>query len=109
MKTPTFLINKGVNRPVEFRGLKGRWIWRLGGGLVVLLIGFAVLYLAGVNPLFCIGLVGGAGVVLFVRVYRLSRAFGEHGWMKREAARRLPGRVHSGTRTIFRHHGKAIS
>jgi hypothetical protein len=109
MKSESFVINKGVNRPVEFRGLKGRWIWRLGGGLVGLLIGFAILYLSGVNPWVCILLVGVWGLALFVRIYRLSREYGEHGWMKRAAARRMPRRVRSGTRSIFQRHGKTVS
>jgi uncharacterized membrane protein HdeD (DUF308 family) len=103
MKPNAFLINKGVNRPIEFRGLKGRWIWRLGAGLVAILLGFAILYLTGVNPWVCIAVVGAAGTGLFVRVYQLSRQYGEYGWMKKMAARQLPRLIHSGTRTIFRH------
>ena len=96
-----YTINKGVNRPIEFRGLKAQWIWWLGGGVGGLLVVFAGLYIAGVNPFICIGLVGIAGLVLFTRVYRLSREYGEHGLMKRMAARTLPLLLRAGSRRLF--------
>ena len=105
MTTEVYTINKGVNRAVEFRGLKGRYIWWLAGGIVSLLGIFAVLYIVGVNPFLCIGVIAIAGVVLFMRVYRLSRVYGEYGLMKRAAARRLPRRVKADTRRIFIHRG----
>lgn len=105
MMTEVYTINKGVNRPVEFRGLKGQYIWWLAGGIVSLLGLFAGLYITGVNPFICIGIIAVAGTVLFMHVYRLSRVYGQYGLMKRAAARRLPERVRSGTRAIFIHRG----
>ena len=61
MKPNVLIINKGVNRPVEFRGLKAQYIWWLAGGILALLILFAGMYIAGINPFVCIGLVGVAG------------------------------------------------
>jgi hypothetical protein len=40
-------INKGINQPIEFKGLKAQYIWWLCGGLVCLLILFAVTYVSG--------------------------------------------------------------
>ena len=34
MASSIYGINKGVNRPAEFKGLKAQYIWYLGGGLV---------------------------------------------------------------------------
>lgn len=96
-----FTINRGVNRPIEFRGLRGQYIWWLAGGLVSLLGLFAILYIAGVNPFVSLGLVGFAGLVLFSQVYRLSRRYGEHGLMKKMAARRVPRGLRSGSRKLF--------
>lgn len=101
MSATVYTINKGVNRPVEFRGLKGQYIWWMAGGIVGLLAVFAALYIVGVNPFVCIAMVGAGGFVLFWQVYRLSRRYGVHGWMKRGAARRLPVRIRSGTRKVF--------
>ena len=102
MSSAVYAINKGVNRPVEFRGLKGQYIWWLAGGIVFLLGLFAVMYIAGVNPFVCVGMIGVAGFVLFWQVYRLSRVYGVYGWMKRGAARKLPVRIRSGTRKVFK-------
>jgi Domain of unknown function (DUF4133) len=101
MTTDGYHINKGVNRSVEFRGLKAQYIWWLGGGIVTLLGVFAGLYIAGVNPFVCIGIIGLAGGLLFKEVYRLSRTYGQYGLMKRRAARRVPTRIKAGSRKSF--------
>ena len=101
MKTEVYTINKGVNRAIEFRGLQAQYIWWLGGGVVGLLVVFAGLYIAGVNPFACLGIVGIGGTVLFREVYRMSRRYGRYGLMKKAAARRLPRRIRIATRKSF--------
>ena len=101
MANSVYKINKGINQPIEFRGLKAQYIGWLGGGLIALLIWFAVLYICGVNPFVCVGVVLTAGVWLFNRVYTMSRVHGEHGMMKKIARRRVPGVVKSYTRNLF--------
>ena len=44
MANSIYQINKGINQSIEFKGLKAQYIWYLAGGLVILLIVFAVLY-----------------------------------------------------------------
>ena len=88
-----YAINKGVNRPVAFRGLTAQWIWWLGGGLLGLLLLFAVLYILGVDVLVCSALIGLLGGLLFWWVYRMNRRFGEFGLMKWRARRYIPGAV----------------
>jgi len=83
-------INKGINKPIEFKGLKAQYIWYLGGGLVVLLILFAVLYIAGVNIFICAGTIAVLGAGLFMYVYYLSGKYGEHGLMKKVARKAVP-------------------
>ncbi len=101
MATSVYTINKGINKPVEFKGLKAQYIWYLGGGLLVLLIGFAVLYLCGVNSFVCLAVVLVAGTGLFVHIYKLSHKYGEHGMMKALAKRSIPRVVKSYSRTLF--------
>ena len=101
MSYGVYTINKGVNRPVEFRGLKAQYIWWLAGGLVGLLALFAGMYIAGVNAFVCLGIIGMAGLVLFSQVYRMSRKYGEYGLMKKWAARKVPILLRSGSRKIF--------
>jgi len=83
-------INKGINKPIEFKGLKAQYIWYLGGGLVGLLIFFAVLYIAGVNTFICVAIIGVLGTGLFMYVYHLSGKYGEHGLMKKVARAKVP-------------------
>ncbi|MVN91508.1 DUF4133 domain-containing protein [Mucilaginibacter aquatilis] len=96
-----YRINKGINRPIEFKGLKAQYIGYLGGGLVLLLILFAVLYLIGTPVLLCVLLIAGAGSALFYQVFAMSHRYGAHGLMKRNAKRYLPKYLKFKTRKIF--------
>lgn len=96
-----YSINKGVQQPVTFKGLKAQYIWYLGGGLVGILITFAILYICGVNTFFCLGIALGSGGLLFVWVYRLSNTYGEYGMIKKGAQRMLPKVIRNNSRKIF--------
>lgn len=101
MANSVYKINKGINKPVEFRGLKAQYIWYLGGGLVILLILFALLYIIGLNTFFCVALIGVLGTVLFTWVYGISNKYGEHGMMKKVAKRGIPAVIKSYSRKAF--------
>lgn len=90
MNNSVYHINKGINKPIEFKGLKAQYIWYLGGGLVILLIIFAVLYICGLNVFFCLMLIVLLGSALFIYVYKLSRTYGEYGMMKKIAKKAIP-------------------
>lgn len=85
-----YQINKGVNRVIVFRGLQSQYIWYLGIGIVLLLLLFALLYIAGLPLMFCVVIVGVGGVLLFYYVYAFNNRYGTHGWMKRMAKRATP-------------------
>jgi len=101
MANSVYKVNKGINKPIEFRGLKAQYIWWLGGGLVILLILFAILYVIGVNTFFCVGIIVILGAGLFMHVYTLSDKYGEHGMMKKVAKRGVPDTVKSYSRKVF--------
>lgn len=101
MANSVYKINKGINKPIEFKGLKAQYIWYLGGGLVTLLILFAVLYIMGVNPFICVGLIVILGGILFTWVYRISNKYGEYGMMKKVAKRGIPSVLKSYSRKVF--------
>ena len=101
MSNSVYKINKGINKPIEFRGLKAQYIWYLGGGLVILLIVFAILYIIGINTFFCVGLIVILGTGLFIQVNRLSNKYGEYGMMKKVAKRGVPDTVRSYSRKVF--------
>ena len=96
-----YTINKGINKPVEFKGLKAQYIWYLGAGLIALLIFFAILYISGVNPFLCVGITILLATAMFMHVYRLSRTYGPHGMVKKVAGRSIPKAVEINSRLVF--------
>lgn len=94
-------INKGINKPIEFKGLKAQYIGYLAIGLIVLLVLFAILYVLGVPVLVCVGTAFGLGTALFVQVFRLSHRYGQHGLMKAAAHRQVPDAVVFKSRQVF--------
>ena len=101
MANSVYKINKGINKPIEFKGLKAQYIWYLGGGLVLLLILFVILYISGLSPFLCVGVIGILGALLFTWVYRISKQYGEHGMMKKLARKSLPSEIKSYSRRQF--------
>lgn len=95
-------INKGVNRQIEFRGLKAQYIYYLAFGLAALLIAFSIMYIAGVPVYLCLPVVLIAGFGLFVGVYRLSHKYGAFGLMKAIAYKRVPSAIVSRSSRVFR-------
>ncbi len=69
---------------------KGRLNWYLGGGLVILMIIFAILYIAGINIFICLIIIFSAGTALFMYVYKMSRTYGQYGLMKKIAKKAVP-------------------
>lgn len=98
-----YKINKGINKPIEFKGLKAQYIGYLGIGVILLLIIFAVLYISGINMFVCLGLILLLGTILFMGVYKLSDTYGQHGLLKKLARRNIPVSLTGRTRKIFIH------
>lgn len=83
-------VNKGIGRPVEFKGLKAQYLFVFAGGLLAVFILFVILYMAGVSQWVCIGLgVTAASAVVWL-TFRLNAKYGQHGLMKLGAARMRP-------------------
>jgi flagellar biosynthesis component FlhA len=94
-------INKGINRSIEFRGLKAQYIVFFIVGIVGLLVLFAMAFLAGVPTLVCIAVTGVLGFVMYSYVYRYSNKYGEHGLMKEAAYRQVPPAIRCRSRIKF--------
>ena len=101
MATSVYKINKGINKPIEFKGLKAQYIAYLAVGLIALLILFAILYIAGVNMFACLALVSILGTVLFMSVYHMSDKYGQYGLLKKLAIRSIPDSILGTTRKLF--------
>ncbi len=74
-------VNKGIGRPVEFKGLKAQYLFIFCGGLLALFVLFVILYMVGIDQWICIG---------FGAASSLNARYGEHGLMKLGAARSHP-------------------
>jgi hypothetical protein len=100
--TPTiYSINRGINQPIQFQGLKAQYILYAAGIIVAGLLLFALLYISGLTPWLdlpiCFGL-GGLGVS---RCYRNSRKYGEFGRAKAVASGKTPATLRHRTRKTF--------
>lgn len=96
-----YKINKGINKPIEFKGLKAQYIGYLGVGVLLLLIVFAALYITGVNMFVCLAVILVLGVLFFLVVYRLSDTYGQHGLLKKIARRNIPSCLKISSRKCF--------
>jgi membrane protein DedA with SNARE-associated domain len=101
MTTSVYPINKGVNRPIEFHGLKGQYILYAGGILAGDLIFFCILYISGLNSWICLLIVACGGAFGIWTVFRLSRRYGEFGLLKKRALKSIPRAIRSRTRKVF--------
>ena len=68
---------------------------------MALMIVFAALFIIGVPSLICVAFVGTAGVILVVKIYRMSARYGEHGMMKALASRQVPKCIKVYSRAVF--------
>lgn len=96
-----YQINKGLGRPIVFKGIKAQYIAFLAGGMVLLLLGFVCLYLLGLSLYVLLPLVLVLGLGLVYVLARLSHRFGEYGLMKRFARRGLPTAIKFRSRRVF--------
>lgn len=101
MSNSVYQINKGINQSIEFKGLKAQYIWYLGGGVVVLMILFAIMYIIGLPSIICIGLIGVSGTLLVVKMYKMSNQYGEYGLMKALAKKQIPKNIKVYSRRVF--------
>lgn len=93
--------HKSINQSIEFRGLKAQYIWYLGGVVVLLLILFAGMYILGVPAIICVLLILGIGAFLVLKIYRMSKAYGEYGLLKKLAQSQIPKIIKTKSRDFF--------
>jgi hypothetical protein len=102
MASKQYPINKGINKSIVFKGLKAQYIGYMGLGLLIDLVFYAVLYMLKVNTYVTLLLTVSLGALLAAGVYHLNAQYGEHGLEKALAKRKIPRRVRSFSRRIFR-------
>jgi hypothetical protein len=96
-----YSINKGINKSIEFKGLKAQYIWYLGAGVFVLLILYGIMYFLGFPSLVCVIITLLSGGVLIYKIYGMSNKYGEYGLLKAGARRSIPRVLKVQNREIF--------
>jgi hypothetical protein len=103
MNNSIYSINKGINKSIEFKGLRAQYIWYFGGLVMGLLVVYAALYISGAGTLISVAVTGSAATYGSVQIFRLSRKYGEYGLMKAAARRRVPKVLKSYSRKFFQY------
>ena len=83
-------MHRAINKPIEFKGIKGFYIVLLGLGMLILLLLISLLYLLKLPNLFLTALgllLGGAWLLLILHI---NKRFGQYGLQKYLARKRLP-------------------
>lgn len=101
MSNTIYSINRGINKPIEFRGLKGQYISYLAIGLVCLLLVFAVGYIIGIPPYLWVAVTLVLGFGLFSITFKYSHQYGQYGLMKKAAQRQIPTAIICRQRRTF--------
>jgi hypothetical protein len=101
MNNSIYTVNKGINKSIEFRGLRAQYIWYFAGLVLSLLIVFAILYIIGSGTIICLSVTGSSATYGSIKIFSLSRKYGEHGLMKAAARRRTPKVLKSYSRRFF--------
>lgn len=76
-----------------FKGMVGRYIWWLAAALALQLVLFTVLYLLQVALLFCVLFTLTSGAMVFFTIIRLSKKYGQNGWMKQRCRSSIPKHI----------------
>ncbi|SRR5258708_9491556 len=101
MATSAYPINRGINKPISFRGLKAQYILYAGALLAGDMVLFSVLYICGLNSWIGVVITGCAGGGGTWKIYKLSQQYGEFGLLKKRAGKRIPPVIRSRSRTTF--------
>ena len=97
----TYTINRAIDKPIEFKGLKAQYILYAGGLLVGDILLFAILYLCRVDSWICVFLSFGTGGGGITMLYKTCKKYGPYGWAKKKAAKYVPSSVRCKSQTIF--------
>lgn len=106
MNNSIYNINKGINKSIEFRGLRAQYIWYFAGLVMGLLLVFATLYIVGAGTIVYLSVTGSGAAYGSLKIFSLSRKYGEHGLMKVAACKRIPRVLKSYSRRFFQNLNK---
>lgn len=96
-----YTINRGINKPIEIKGLKAQYIGYMGLGLVLSFVVFGLVYAVGVSMVTCLIIAGVLTSSVMLTVFHLSATYGEHGLMKKLAQKQVPEYLKVRSRRLF--------
>ncbi|MDR1182342.1 MAG: DUF4133 domain-containing protein [Bacteroidales bacterium] len=85
-----YQVFKGINKTVEFKGLRAQYLVYFVVGIIILFMLFIILRLFNVNIVGSLITVIGLALMLIVSVFRMNSKYGQYGLMKKQARRRCP-------------------
>ena len=100
---PFYDLHRGINKPVEFKGLVGSNIYFLVAGIGLTFALFVTMYLVGLPLLATVLVTFVAGGGMWAGVFALNRKYGEHGLMKASARRSSPKYITNRHSRLFQH------
>ena len=77
-----YSINKGINRPAEFKGLKSQYLYIFAGGLLSVFVVFEIIHIIGIDQWICIGFELISASLLIYTTFKMNEKYGTHGLMK---------------------------
>ena len=86
-------INRGIGKPVEFKGLKSQYLFIFAGGLLALFVLFIIMYMVRINQWVCIIFGVTSATLLVWLTFRLNEKYGTHGLMKLSARKNHPSHI----------------
>ena len=101
MADKVYTVNKGINKAIEFKGLKAQYIGYVGAVMGGSLVLYGILYACGLSSYVCVPATLGVGGYFVMRVMRMSKKFGQYGMMKWSARRKVPKALVSRSRKVF--------
>lgn len=88
-----YTIHKGVDKPVEFKGLQSQYLVVFAAGLLTSFLLVVALHLCGVSQLTCFGVGIALAFGVIFTTFRLNARYGRYGLMKFLAAKLRPRRI----------------
>jgi predicted membrane chloride channel (bestrophin family) len=85
-----YQVFKGINKTVEFKGLRAQYLVYFVVGIIILFMLFIILRLFNVNIAGSLITVVGLAFALTVAVFRMNTKYGRYGLMKKQARGRCP-------------------
>ncbi|MDR0606509.1 MAG: DUF4133 domain-containing protein [Bacteroidales bacterium] len=85
-----YTVLKGINKTVEFKGLRAQYLIYFAVGIITLFMLFIVLRMFNANIFGSLITVLSLALILIAVVFHMNAKYGRYGLMKQQARRRCP-------------------